>query len=519
MRHRVPAVARSLAAAAPEPARAAATNPLPTMPASALDTLVTDLAKLYALVEFFPLTHPTAVKGLQSMEADLLKHGTELHLEVAERGFRGGGVAVASRSPHAERFAARLTEHGVWSLGIRAEIGSAGLGRFLSAAALPPRVARAGGGFATVVAASGALGVTINDERIYPTEESVLIEPPPSATPAEQPSGAPSAEAFGVTVWTTQEVYEQVRASASQAEAADLAELRRLLREGAGEDPLLIVQRLELSAQWLLQQGRRAEAASLVEALREDAEALAGRAPVQRGYVMQALVRVASLPVIEELVARLGAAPSDEARSGLRATLVHIGADAVGPVVRALIDAPDLAARRAFRDALVALDYLGVPIFATMIGDDRWFVIRNMVGILGEIRSADALDHFARTIEHEDARVRRETISALTKLGGEDTLPLLLRGLRDQDPGLRATAALGIGLAKCAAGAAPLLEQLGREVDEEAQIEIIRALGRLGDARAIPALTRKAGGGGWFTRNSPRVRSEAARALAQIGGG
>ena len=51
----------------------------------------------------------------------------------------------------------------------------------------------------------------------------------------------------------------------------------------------------------------------------------------------------------------------------------------------------------------VALVAVGVPLLEDMIGDHRWFVVRNMVGILGEIRSADAVDHFARTLLHDSS--------------------------------------------------------------------------------------------------------------------
>lgn len=476
-----------------------------------LDDLVTELAKAYTLSEFYPLAHPTLVKALHRLENGILLQRGELRLDVTPGGFAVGVDAVARRSPHAQRFAAALAEHGVTSLGIRSEVGAAVLGCLLSAVTLPARVARAAGGFAQAVAMAGVTGVTINGQQVQ-----ALAPPAPP-----QPAGPPPAFAKpqdGITLWSAQDVYEQVRESASRAEQENIDELRRLLREGDDSQRIEVLTRLEFVAQWNLGQGMVDRAVALVDDLRRDAEHLAGKSPAVRGHVMLAIHRLASHVVIEELVKRLGRARTEEERVGVRSSILHIGADCVAGLVRELTAASDLTARRNYRDALVALDYVGVPLLNDMVGDERWFVVRNMVGILGEIRSPDALEHFAHTIRHDDARVRRETILAVTKVGGEEAVPLLVRGLGDAEAGLRAAAALGLGLTKSSQAVAPLLQRLQAEGDAEVTLEIVRALGRTGDARAIPALADRAAGGGWLSRTPVPLRVEAVRALGEIGG-
>jgi HEAT repeat protein len=291
-----------------------------------------------------------------------------------------------------------------------------------------------------------------------------------------------------------------------------------MLHEGNDSQRLEALQRLEYVAQYCVQQGEMDRALVVVDELRRDAEQLHGRNPVTRGAVMLAMHRIANQAIVDELVRRLGRTRSDEERAGLRSTLLHLGAEAVSPLVRELTAASDLSARRAYRDTLVALDAVGVPLLEDMIDDQRWFVVRNMVGILAEIRSADAAEHFARTIHHADARVRRETILALSKYGDEQAVPLLVRALSDREPSLRAAAALGLGLTKSHSAVAPLLDRLAAEADAETVAEMLRALGRIGNPRAIPALSERAGAGGFFSRTPPQVRIEAVRALGEIGG-
>jgi HEAT repeat protein len=471
--------------------------------------LLVDLAKGYALSEFYPLTHPTLNQALLTLGEALLVSGEMLHLRITPAGVQLGG-GIPPRSAHVDRCVARLREHGVSVVVLRNDIGAESLGRFLSAVALPPRVARAAGGLAGALSAAGASRVSI---------DGAWVQAPAFAGAGAEGGGVDGgAMDPGIELWSAHDMYEQVRESAVRVESEDTEELRRLLREGSDSERLQVLGRLEFLAQYCLNHGMTDRGIGLVQDLRRDAEELRARNPHIRSMVMLAIQRVSARPVIEELVQRLGRARSEEERTGLRSTLLHIGADTVTPLVRELVAAKDVSARRSYRDALVALDHVGVPLLEDMVGDERWFVVRNMVGILGEIRSADAVEHFRRTIEHSDARVRRETVLALSKVGGEEAVPLLAKGLNDVEASLRGTAAVGLGLTKLPVAVGPLLLRLQQESDTEVELEIVRALGRVGDPRAVPVLAERASGGGFFSRVPSAIRVEATRALGEIGG-
>lgn len=474
--------------------------------------MLVDLAKAYALSEFYPLTHPTLTQALLALGESLLAGGETVLVRMMAGGVTVGGV-MGPRSAHVDRLAQRLGEHTVGSLTLRHDIGSESLGRMLSAIALPPRVVKAAGGLGAALAAAGASRMAVDGVWVQPAAAVATV------AVAADTAGRAEGVDDGVTLWSAHDMYEQVRESAVRVESEDTEELRRLLREAASDSQRLsVLNRLEFLTQYQFSRGMTDNGIDLVQDLRRDAEALRGRSPVTRGMIMLAIHRVSTRAMIDELVTRLGKARNEEERASFRATLLHIGADTVTPLVRALVGATDLSARRAFRDALVALDQVGVPLLEEMVGDERWFVVRNMVGILGEIRSADAVEHFRRTIEHSDARVRRETILALGKVGGEESVPLLAKGLNDKEASLRSAAALGLGLTKMPTAVTPLLARLGQETDLDSQLEIIRALGRVGDARAVPALTERASAGGFFSRVPAPIRVEAVRALADIGG-
>ncbi|HEX2189725.1 MAG TPA: HEAT repeat domain-containing protein [Longimicrobiaceae bacterium] len=478
--------------------------PTPPVPPA----LIRDLAKAYTLSEFYPVTHPTLEQALERLERDLLAVGGELRVDVEPASLRVGKEWAAWRSAHVTRFAARLAGHGVHSFTLRADAARAeDLGRFLSATALPVRVVRAAGGFVAALSAAGTRGLRVN---------GVAPEPPkPSAAPAAAPGGGVD---FNVSFWSAHQVYELVKQTAVRVEQEDLEALRAELVGSPEADRVQLVERMRQTAQWAAGQGRLDQVVAVVLRLRADAEELARHAPARRAHTMLALAKLGTPAVVDELVARLGCARSEEERAELQSALLHLGAETVTPLVRALTDAQDRSARRAYRDALVALERTGIPLLEDMAGDERWFVVRNMVNILGEIPGAESLEHFARTVQHPDARVRRETVQALTRLGGEEAVPLLVRALSDPDPGIRGGAALGLGLTRVPAAAAALLLRLGQEGDAEVETEIVRALGRLGDPRAVQPLAEREEAGGWLSRRPVEGRVEAVRALAAIGG-
>jgi HEAT repeat protein len=484
---------------------------------SSVATIVVDLAKAHSLSEFYPVAHPTLAAALQRLEAALLTHGEDLFLDVAPGGVAVHGETVARRSPHVQRLAAKLSEHGVRELGMRQAVSGESLGRLLSAVALPARVVAAAGGLPAALSAAGVSRVEVDGRVVEPAPIQVSADPVQPRAP-----GAPLGKTAGgldeVTLWSTHDMYEQVQLSARRVETENLEQLVAMLRDGSDSERIEALQRLEYVAQWCLERGMVDRAVAVVTDLRAEADGLARRAPATRGTIMMAMHRIATRPLIEEMVERLGRARSEEARASLRGALLALGAEVVTPLVRSLVAASDLSARRAYRDALVDLDRVGVPLLEDMIGDERWFVVRNMVGILGEIRSADAIDHFARTIRHSDVRVRRETIIALSKFGGEEAVQQLLVGLADTEPTLRSAAALGLGLTKAGTAVVPLIKRLGGESDQDTVVEIVRALGRIGDPRAVKVLAERASGGSIFSRTPLAVRLEAIRALGDIGG-
>lgn len=170
------------------------------------------------------------------------------------------------------------------------------------------------------------------------------------------------------------------------------------------------------------------------------------------------------------------------------------------------------------------LAHIGKPDLANLGGkttDHRWYLVRNVVGILGQIGDPSAVTYMEKGAGHNDVRVRLETVRALSRLGPK-AAKLLVQLLDDRDSQVRAAAVQSLGRVGDAATVQTLVTMLGRPDPfyrrTQLRCEVMRALGVLQGRPAIPLLLMFSRRKGWLFRKKVNALSEAAQAaLREIG--
>jgi HEAT repeat protein len=154
------------------------------------------------------------------------------------------------------------------------------------------------------------------------------------------------------------------------------------------------------------------------------------------------------------------------------------------------------------------------------LADQRWYVVRNAVHILGWIGGDAIAGHLQVVAEHPEPRVRREVVAALSQAGREAARPILLNMLKAAEPQLFGTILHQLAQDDHAAIAQKLLELLrddsfhGRS-DEERHA-LFLALATRGD-EVLPTLEAALNEGGLFSRRSEPDRAAIALCIARIG--
>jgi HEAT repeat protein len=180
----------------------------------------------------------------------------------------------------------------------------------------------------------------------------------------------------------------------------------------------------------------------------------------------------------------------------LRRIVTTLGTPALRHLLAALAEEGDLSRRRRLFDFIASLGPVIVPPAIEFLGDSRWYVVRNMIALLRVLEDRTSIPEVRKLGRHEDLRVRMEAIKSLFALDGNVPKNLLDDLFAHPDAKLAQGAVALVGAYKMKEGVDPLLRILSeRDLLGGARmirLKAIRALGEIGDPRALPAL------GGFF---------------------
>jgi hypothetical protein len=151
--------------------------------------------------------------------------------------------------------------------------------------------------------------------------------------------------------------------------------------------------------------------------------------------------------------------------------------------------------RRKLLDRLAVTTLDVVPLLAARLEDDRWYVQRNMLLLLGRMGRVPEGFPLSRWTTHTDPRLRSEALRLHASLPGQ--LELGLRAaFSDADPRV-VRAGLGLVQQGCPARVLPFVAGLaqGERVPEDLRLLAVQALGSSRDTAALDALVAIADGG------------------------
>ena len=242
-------------------------------------------------------------------------------------------------------------------------------------------------------------------------------------------------------------------------------------------------------------------------------EAAIADADVKRAFGIH-VRRVASPSTMRGLARLL--AVRRELRPALESIFVRTGGEGAEALVEQLIASNVTSERRALRHAIARCPS-AAPLLMHLMGDTRWYVVRNAVELLGELGAREAEAVLVGALGHSDARVRRSAVAALARIGtarGMSAVPPLLA---DTNAAVRLQAAHAIAAARHPRGVPALVQALEREADPEVQHALVKALGANPTDEAVERLVRLAQPGRLLARRSLALRLAAVQALGAAG--
>ena len=232
---------------------------------------------------------------------------------------------------------------------------------------------------------------------------------------------------------------------------------------------------------------------------------------------LQQALSYAAEPRHFERLARYLNSNSEIDLGDVRAFLELFGVGALKPITAMLCNLEHRQARQMVCSFLSARGGDGLDLIGGFIYDKRWYVVRNVAMVLGEIGQEKAVGYLRKSAGHQDRRVRIETLRALKRIGGLEATRILMSFLNDPDLDLRMRALRAIGIehgAVCLVELKRRVEDSGLAEQERDEVrELLMAFARAGGPAATPHLMRLTKRSTWFVRRWVPVKLAAIEAL------
>ncbi|MFA6056130.1 MAG: HEAT repeat domain-containing protein [Thermodesulfovibrionales bacterium] len=194
------------------------------------------------------------------------------------------------------------------------------------------------------------------------------------------------------------------------------------------------------------------------------------------------------------------------------------GEEIINPMLDALVQEESPMVRKFFLGLLTQLGDKVVPEAIKRLGDGRWFVKRNMLYLLSEINSEEALPHIRPYSRHENRKVSFEAMKYLLNAGDSYGTEAIRYFLRSEIPENVERAINFAGSFKVRDIVPDLLQLLKKRVISGADLynkmPIVKVLGEIGDPGSLKTLKDIVSGKSILFKNAlDRLKEEIYRSL------
>jgi hypothetical protein len=474
--------------------------------------VVAELYKALKASFFYPESHPLRNDILHRAYDFLVNHmnGRDFSLVITRNGFSAaeGGVAVAN-SLMAKALARELFLREIQRLSFLPGLSFQELQDFISLLTVDPQQIVASGGMEKILAESDIQNILTNEIDISAVFTKRHV---PDAE-----TGAPAREIAAAEETQAQPDIEPVDDMADMELDEIIAAMEKELTESRY---LRLAELLLVKTQPIKEQNQFEQLVPVVLFLLNQGLDTT-KSQTRRNGAFTVFEQIAAGEMTQYLLLQLETR-GFEGKETNYLILMHLGEKAVPAAIQRINVANNIHSRKALATALVRIGKPAVPSLLAMLNDARWYVVRGMLSILGEIRCEECVSELRSTIYHFDDRVRKEAIRSLTKIGGPDVAEILVELLSDKDPSIVRQVIFSLGILKSDKALEPLLHIVEKRdillKSLALKKDALRAIGLIGDKRALPHLMKLASKRQWFAaKRSEELRVFAIGIIGQLG--
>jgi len=213
--------------------------------------------------------------------------------------------------------------------------------------------------------------------------------------------------------------------------------------------------------------------------------------PAHLEALQKALVKAGNLERIVKLEPVLNGL-SSEALEDFLPFMVLFQKEVIPAAIELLALVQTMKVRRVLCDTLEELARDNIDSLIKKVDDERWYLVRNLIYIIGKIGGDRAIETLARFIRHPELKVRKEVLHVLDAMDHPRSPQLLIGFISDSDLSNRVYSMKSLAKKQVEEGLRPLLELIDSKAFEDKALyekkEIFSAAAKLGGDSVIPSL-------------------------------
>ncbi len=194
---------------------------------------------------------------------------------------------------------------------------------------------------------------------------------------------------------------------------------------------------------------------------------------------------------LQQLTESLNASKADNVDE-LYSILTMLNTRAVLPLITMLSAIEQVKVRRVVCDALAVIAKDNLDTVLRRLQDDNWFIVRNIVYVLGRIGDAKVISHLRMIKDHREPRVRKEIIHTLSEIKSDEAKNILVSYLNDSDNTVRVSALKRLSSLEHRKAVPQILQSISSEAFDSKENyekkELFEALASLGTTDQLPFL-------------------------------
>ena len=490
------------------------------------ETILIEFAKTVKIIGFYPEDHPKLEAFIEktfNLLKDAINEKGHIKWIVERTGFMEGKLAIGKGHKPLEALAKNLFFKRIREINFTQDATLKEWKDFLSILKMDTDSLKKAGGIEKLLLIKEIKGIELNEmnyadirKKVIEIEEAKKKEELEASQKEETTEeSAPKEEEI------VQSMEEQIKAIEESEETVEVL-LNKLEKE---ENTMLyktiahkIMERIKP-----LQEEKNMEGLfPVVITLTAHSGPESRRLPEQKDIASLCLKGLLHSDMIGYMITRL-CSRHEERRKEIQQILILSGEEAMKQLLTSLVDRDEAYSRRQIFNALIMFGEMVRLEAEKCLDDERWFVVRQMVSLLGEIGSPRSLQAIKTAFGHKDVRIKKEVLKAVAKIPSNESTAFLLERLLEDNAALKFQVIISLGVLKDPAAVEPLGDfALKRDFfNEEIEFrkEAARSLGMIGGKGATVILKnllqKKVF---WGKKQNDEVRSVAAISLGRIGG-